>query len=204
MNIYVDFDDCLCETARLFSRLAAELFGKTVPYEQIRYFDLQRSFSLEPAQYEQMMAEGHRPEMLLSIEETPGASETVNGWLDCGHDVSVITGRPQSAYRASRAWLDRHGLVRVRLFCFDKYGRDSSAEDSRFRLSIEDYYRMRFDCIVEDSPAAFRFFDHLPEAKVLVFDRPWNRECTFPGKNYRRCPDWKTIRELAADAGQSL
>jgi hypothetical protein len=31
MRIYVDFDDCLCETARTFSRLALEMFGKNVP-----------------------------------------------------------------------------------------------------------------------------------------------------------------------------
>ena len=45
MNIYVDFDDCLCETARSFSKLVAELFGKDVPYENIKYFNLQKAFS---------------------------------------------------------------------------------------------------------------------------------------------------------------
>ena len=42
MKIYVDYDDCLCETARSFSRLAVEMFGKHVPYEKIRYFDLEK------------------------------------------------------------------------------------------------------------------------------------------------------------------
>ena len=28
MHIYVDFDDCLCETARAFSKLAPEMFNK--------------------------------------------------------------------------------------------------------------------------------------------------------------------------------
>ena len=59
MNIYVDFDDCLCETARYFSKLAAELFGIDVPYEKIKYFDLQKSFSLTDEQYEKMMIQGH-------------------------------------------------------------------------------------------------------------------------------------------------
>ena len=55
---------------------------------------------------------------------------------------------------------------------------------------------MHFDYAVEDSPSAFRFFDHLPELKVMVFDRPWNEECELPGANFRRCFDWKTIKEL--------
>ena len=55
MNIYVDFDDCLCETARYFTVLVKELYGKEVPYEDVRFFDLQKSFDLTQEQYEHMM-----------------------------------------------------------------------------------------------------------------------------------------------------
>ena len=195
MNIYVDFDDCLCETARHFSGLARELFGTNVPYEDINFFNLQKSFSLTDEQYEYMMTEAHKPEVLLSYEETPGASDTVNGWLDEGHDISIITGRPYSAFDASRQWLDNHGLERVKLYCLDKYGRDIFIKNSEFSLKLEDYYKMHFDVAVEDSPHAFKFFDHLPDMKVLVYDRPWNRTAEFPGDNYIRCIDWNMIRE---------
>ncbi len=196
MNIYIDFDDCLCETAHHFSALVKKLFDKEVPYEEIKYFDLQKSFSLTQEQYEYMMIEGHRPEVLLSYDETKGASDTINDWLDLGYDVSIITGRPDSAYEASKTWLDNHNLDRVRLYCLNKYGRDSFIKNSEFNLEIEDYYKMRFDYAVEDSPAAFRFFDHLPDLKVMVFDRPWNHEYVLPEKNYFRCPDWNKIRNL--------
>ena len=120
MNIYVDFDDCLCETARYFSGIAKRLFGKQVPYEKIRFFNLQESFSLTDEEYELLMIEGHKPEVLLAYEETEGASDSVNSWIDEGHRVSIITGRPYSAYEASREWLDRHGLERVKLYCLNK------------------------------------------------------------------------------------
>ena len=196
MHIYVDFDDCLCETGRYFAGLASSLFGKNVPYEQMRFFALDKTFSLTDGQFQQLMTEGHRPETLLAFEETPGASETLNSWTDRGYTVSVITGRPYSAYEPSREWLDRHGLERVRLYCFNKYGRDSFIKDSAFSLEPEDYYRLRFDYAVEDSPSAFRFFEHLPDLQVLVMDRPWNRDCVFPREGYRRCFDWETIRRI--------
>ena len=194
MKIYVDFDDCLCETARSFSELALEMFGKNVPYEDIRYFDLDKSFNLNQQEFERFMIRGHRPEVLLSYRETPGASEVIREWIACGHDVSIITGRPFSAYEPSRKWLDDHGLENVRLYCLNKYGREGFIEDSNFSLELEDYYKMSFDYAVEDSPKAFRFFDHLPDLKVLVFDRPWNRACEFPNRNYKRCSDWESIR----------
>ena len=198
MNIYVDFDDCLCETGRAFAGLALELFGKNVPYEEMRYFNLQKAFDRTEEQYDRLLVRGHEPEVLLSFEETPGASRTLNEWIGQGHCVSVITGRPYRSYEVSRLWLDRHGLSNVRLYCLDKYGRENRVPDSDFNLRLEDYYRMKFDLAVEDSPEAFRFFDHLPGLKVMVFDRPWNRGMPFPGTNYRRCEDWESIRTIVS------
>lgn len=202
MRIYVDFDDCLCETARAFSKLATEMFGKDVPYENIRYFELDKSFDLNAEQYERFMIRGHEPEVLMSFEEIPGASEVINEWTDSGHEVLVITGRPLSAYEPSRMWLDDHGLKHVRLYCLNKYGRDSFIKNSDFNLELEDYYKMSFDCAVEDSPRAFKFFDHLPDLKVMVFDRPWNMDCTFPNENYKRCFSWEDIRTLIKTTGK--
>ena len=196
MNIYVDYDDCLCETALYFSGLAKEMFNKDVPYDKIRYFNLREAFSLTDKQYEELMIEGHRPEVLLAYKETPGASDTVNSWLDKGFDISIITGRPFSSYEPSREWLDRHGFERVRLFCLDKYGRENFIKNSDFSLKIEDYYKMQFDIAVEDSPLAFRFFEHLPKLQIMVYDRPWNRECELPNENYHRCINWDMINGM--------
>lgn len=195
MRFYVDYDDCLCETARAFIEIAERLFGKHIPYEEIHSFNLQESFSLTEDEYKQLMDEGHRPEILLSYEQTPGASETLNAWMDQGHEVCIITGRPGSTFEESRRWLDIHGLQRAGLFFFDKYGRDTSEPHGGVKLEPEAYYQMKFDYAIEDSPKAFRFFDHLPGMKVLVFDRPWNRECAVPGTNYFRCADWEQIRK---------
>ena len=194
MKIYIDYDDCLCETARAFTVIAERLFGKRVPYEKVRFFNLQDSFKLTDDEYEQIMIEGHLPEVLLSFEETPGASKVINEWIDKGYEVDIITGRPYSSYEISRIWLDKHGLDRVRLLCLNKYGRDGLFNTSDFNLELEDYYRMKFDYAIEDSPIAFSFFDHLPELKVMVYDRPWNRDCKLPNSNYFRCPDWEYIR----------
>lgn len=196
MKIYVDYDDCLCETARSFSELAVEMFDKHVPYEQIRYFELNKSFDLDDDQYERFLLKGHEPEVLLSYEETPGATKTINEWLSQGHEVSIITGRPFSAYEPSRQWLDEHDLKDVKLYCLNKYARDSVIYKTDFNLELEDYYKMKFDFAVEDSYKAFKFFEHLPNLKVLVYDRPWNRECVLPNGNYIRCMDWDRIREI--------
>ncbi len=197
MNIYVDFDDCLCESGKFFSGLVSEMFGLDVPYEKMRYFNLQQAFGLTDEQYRQLLVKGHEPERILSYEETPGASDVINEWIRKGYDVSIITGRPYSSYEASRLWLDRHGMQNARMLIMDKYGRETAARKEDYILDPEDYYRMKFDYAVEDSPSAFRFFDHLPHLKVLVFDRPWNRTAELPD-NYTRCRGWEEIQANAA------
>ena len=196
LSIYVDFDDCLCETARYFSRLVSELYNLNVPYENIKNFNLKKSFSLSDEKFENMMIKAHEPEELLSYEETPGAVETVNEWITKGYDVKVITGRPASAFDASRKWLNLHGLERVKLFCLDKYGRSNFMNGSEFTLKLEDFYKMSFDFAVEDSPLAFKVFEKFENLKVLVVDRPWNKECEFKDSKFKRCFDWNMIKEI--------
>ena len=84
MRIYVDFDDCLCETGRAFSKLVLEMFNKHVPYDQIHYFELDRSFDLDAEQYERFMLRAHEPEILLSYDATPGAAETITNGFPAG------------------------------------------------------------------------------------------------------------------------
>ncbi len=196
MNIYVDFDDCLCETARYFTKIAKDLFDKDVPYEKVLFFNLKEAFSLTDEQYERLMIEGHRPEVLLAYEETYKASEVVNEWIDRGFNVSIITGRPFSSFDPSRKWLDDHGLERAKLYCLDKYGRNNFIKGGEYNLKLDDYYKMKFDYAVEDSPHAFKFFDHLPDLKVMVYDRPWNKGTALPNNNFTRCPDWESIKKL--------
>lgn len=193
MKIYIDFDDVICETAEYFTKIAKELFDKDIPYREVQFFNLQKSFDLSEEQYEELMRVGHFPENLLSYRETPGASETINKWVDEGHEVSVITGRPYDAYEPSRKWLDEHHLERIPLFCVDKYGREKFNQDCSYSMTLEQLYSLEFDFVVEDSPAAFEHVMHFDNCKVAVFHRPWNANSEFPKDNFVRCQNWQEI-----------
>lgn len=160
MKIYVDFDDVICETAKYFSKLAKELFGIELPNNEVQFFNLQKAFELNDAQYEELMRAGHTPENLLAYEETPYASDVINKWIDEGHGISIITGRPFEAYEPSRKWLNDHGLDRAPLFTVDKYGRESADQARSFGMTLGEFYRMTFDFAIEDSPAGFEHLLH--------------------------------------------
>ncbi|MCQ2466659.1 MAG: 2-dehydropantoate 2-reductase [Clostridia bacterium] len=196
MKIYIDFDDVICETAVFFTKLAKDLFDIDVPYREVQFFNLQKSFDLTDKQYDELMRAGHFPENLLAYEETPGASEVINKWVDAGHEVMVITGRPFDAFEPSRAWLDNHNLKRVPLFCVDKYGREIFNQDCTYSMTLKDLYAMTFDFAIEDSPAAFEHVLHFDNCKVAVFDRPWNKASELPNEDFIRCEGWQAIDKL--------
>lgn len=198
MRIYIDFDDVICETARYFTKIAKELFDVDVPYDMVQFFNLKQSFGLDDLQYEELMKAGHLPSNLLSYEETPEASRVINLWMDEGHEVSIITGRPFNSYEPSRRWLDEHGLGRVPLFCVDKYGRESVNADCTYNMTLEQLYGLSFDFAVEDSPAAFPHLLHFEKCRVAVFDRPWNRNVELPNDRFARCSGWKECEQLCA------
>ena len=147
-------------------------------------------------QYDELMKVGHIPENLLDYEETPGASEVINKWVDEGHEVFVVTGRPFDSYEPSRRWLDEHHLNRIPIYFVDKYGREMFKQDHTYNLTLEELYCMHFDFAIEDSPAAFEHVQHFKDCKVAVYDRPWNKQVEFPDESFVRCLDWQEIDRL--------
>lgn len=203
MKIYIDFDDVICETAQYFTKIAKELFHIEVPYQEVQFFNLQKSFDLNDEQYNKLMRAGHLQENLLAYEETPGASKIINEWIDKGHEISIITGRPYDSYDPSRKWLDDHHLERVPLFCVDKYGREHFNQDSVYSMTLEQLYQMTFDFAVEDSPAAFEHVLRFENCKVAVFERPWNHMVELPNNSFIRCDGWEAIDHLLEQCSNS-
>ncbi len=205
MRIYVDFDDVLGETANMLSTLARDLFGRHVPFEDIRAFDLSVSFGLDRVQYERLMAAAHSAEVLLALHEIPGASRTLLKWMEAGHEVEVVTGRPFSTAAPSRAWLETHGLGAVPVLHVDKYHREPPppSPDAPRALTVEEFCGREYDFAVEDSPVAFGHLGRIPGCRVAVFARPWNADAPMPSPLFRRCAGWDGVEAYFGEAGRA-
>jgi len=189
MNIYVDFDDVLCETARGLRGLCKLVFGRDVPYEDIRDFDLRKSFSLSEKEYEAIMAFAHNDLAIQCYKPMPDAAETLRSWQASGHATSIVTGRPPSTRNASLAWLRDNGFPELPLVFVDKYNRNKKGDGS---LTMEAFNALPFDLAIEDAPTAIALLQQRADCRVIVFARPWNTACA---PHLERCANW---RELAA------
>ena len=194
MRIYIDFDDVLCETAQGLSVLAREMFGRDVPFEQICSFDLRVAFALDELQYEALMVRAHESAFLLSLPEVTGCVSGVLGWLQAGHDVVVVTGRPSSCHQASRAWLQQHGLGALTIWYVDKYNRVRDVMPGAPPMwSMTALLQEPFDVAIDDSPMVLDVLQTRAAGRTIVFDRPWNRGYGCPAPRVRRCCGWQEL-----------
>ncbi|MGB5660433.1 MAG: bifunctional metallophosphatase/5'-nucleotidase [Thermoanaerobaculia bacterium] len=197
--IYVDIDDCLGQTARMFAKVFEQEYGRRVDVEEIESFDLGVSLGLTPESLDDFMKSVHRPEVLAEIQPMNGAVETLAAWVDRGYEVAVVTGRPPGTEAVSRQWLTERGVPHHSLTFLDKYSWSEDLFGGSQAISMEELSRRSFSLVVEDSAEVARRLASVLDAPVALLDRPWNRSSPRPEDELKgrifRCRDWQDIGE---------
>jgi uncharacterized HAD superfamily protein len=194
-SIYVDLDDVVAETLTTFARLANDLYGKHIRFEDIFSFDLGRSFGLDEHELRRFMEIAHRREVLLEkVSPNQEALAVLREWVDCGADITIVTGRPVSTYEDTLDWLQRfevpfHGLCFVR-----KYGRNDLGETRRRPLHLRRLAKAPFLFSVEDNLKTASYIALRTNVPVMLLDKPWNRTSDAPDNLIVRCAGWSEVR----------
>lgn len=193
--IYVDVDDVLAETGRMFLRVLAERFGRRVGFEELRSYHLGETLGLDAAELAAFMAAAHEPEALAAVEPMAGGAEVLQGWLDRGYRVLLVTGRLPATREVTLGWLERHEIPFTELHFLDKYSRyyDGAHGTPDGCLALADLPALELCLAVEDFPEiSLHLADELG-IPVALFDRPWNRDVAAAG--IVRCGGWREIAE---------
>jgi len=200
-RIYLDLDDVLAETT---VRIVTELnqrFDRSVRFADLSSFDLGQCFSFDETQRKLAMECVHEEPFLTSLAVRRGARPLLQRWTEAGYHLAVITGRPPDTRPISRSWLEQRRVPHHSFHCVDKYGRyGESAGD----LSLESLRELPFVLAVEDSFEMACFLARHGTRRVLLLDRPWNRE-KIPTelaaeRRLVRARGWTDVARLAAEA----
>lgn len=191
LPIYIDVDDVLSETGQALCRCVQNEFGKTVPFEEVRDFDLTVSFGLDPEEFRHLFALFHRDEVLMSLAPLSHARETVRLWFESGREIHVVTGRPWRTRGITTEWLRFHEIPFHQLHIVDKYGRES-AESA---LSLKQLAERPYAFAVEDSVRMIEFISREMKTPVFLIRRPWN-EMVAAGELVAPVCGWQELRQL--------
>ncbi len=199
-RIYVDIDDVLSETIARLIDLLETTHERRVDIEEVRFFDLEKSFGLAAHEIGAFMDRAHTDEVIESIAPAEGAVETLADWAGAAHEVMLVTGRPPSTRAASLRWLERHSIAHTALHHLDKWDRPSWNESGLPALRFEEIPAFDFDFAVEDSlETAVRLVEDFG-IPVALMDRPWTRDLSGLRTQTRdalvRCSDWRAVAEV--------
>jgi|SRR5579863_628668 len=196
-SIYVDLDDVVAETLRTFARVANEMYGKAIQFENIYSFDLAKSFDLDSDDLKAFMHAAHSREVLLyRISPNPQAQAILAEWASLGTHVTVVTGRPISTYQTTLDWLRKNEIPFHALRFLRKYGRNDLGEAVMRPLDIRTLPHAGFLFSVEDSIKMAKYLANRARVPVLLLDKPWNRDALDIESStlVTRCSDWNSIR----------
>lgn len=193
-KIYVDVDDVIAKTIEMYIRTVDEEFGKTVPLEEIRTFDLRVSFELTDREFGRLFELAHQPDRLMAYEPVEGAVSALRAWRERGHEIHIVTGRPTAALEPTLAWLREREIPFDSFTMVDKYNRETS--DRSIAVSKDELAARSYDLAVEDSVEMALFLAEKMQVTTALVNRPWNRSCPGHG-NLVRCEDWTAVRAMA-------
>jgi len=171
--LYIDLDDCVCDTYISLGEFARERFGRDVAYENMRDYDLRVTFSFDEETYRRFMREFHE-KRLAQIPETPGAVGVLKRWIADGREPVIVTGRPTYSHDLTRRWLAARGLGEMRILHVDKYAKLFNDSPDPMITPFPALKGMGFEFAVEDSPNAVRMIRETGLCPYVIFSRPWN------------------------------
>lgn len=202
-RIYIDFDDVLCETARLLLEVSNNEFGRNLLFEEIHSFNIGETFELTEQEVAHVLAIMHKPENLLSIAPIELAAETINNWAEQGYEIDIVTGRPPFSEAASRDWLEKYNIQYSDLIFVNKYSNTKNGNGFRHHndaLTLDELKNCHYDLAIDDSSFMLQFLFDETEMDIAIFHRPWNAKLelpanTHPTRKIKRCQSWQELKD---------
>ena len=119
--------------------------------------------------------QGHRPSVFRHLPLFDGAAETLHGFAAAGHQIVILTAKPDWAIPDTLAWLGEHRIP------------------TREVHFVEDKWSISCDFYLDDADhnlVAIR--DQRPDAEVVRMVRAWNN----PHDGVVDAHDWSDVHEV--------
>jgi uncharacterized protein len=191
--IYIDLDDVLGETARMLMAVVESEFGKQVNYDDMSAFDLRIACDLNDEEAEVVLKIAHEPNNLLGISPKAGAQSALRQWVEAGHQIVIVTGRPPETRDVSVEWLQQNDLPHHEILLVDKYGRYEVHHSQT--TTLDELRKRSFSLAVEDAPSMATWLAETAGFTVALLDCPWNRTLVSHPL-IRRCSDWESVLDI--------
>jgi uncharacterized HAD superfamily protein len=191
--IAIDIDDVLADLSHPLVAFHNETYGTSLTRDDHRDYNLASVWGGTTQESYEKMMEFFASPYFAAVRPVPGAVEGVRVLRDLGHDLVVITSRPEGIMEKTSGWIETFfpRAFRDILFATHYYNRDQNKKAGLCTslgvdLMLEDCLEIALEC----ASAGIR---------VLLYNAPWNQAARLPG-GIRRVFNWDEIVAEARDA----
>lgn len=161
MRLGIDMDGVMCDFNAGWMRLHADEFGTDLQPEMVTTWNglhQLAGFADMDAFWRWAQETEIRPSIFRHLELFPGVIETMERLVGAGHEIVVLTAKPDWAIPDTLRWLaDRRVPTREIHFLYDKH-------------------RVGCDVYLDDAPSVLQALVRTwPDALVCRMVQPWNR-----------------------------
>lgn len=177
MRLGIDLDGVVADFNSGWMRLHGEEFGSDLDPSMVTTWDgLHRVAGFaHMGQFWRWARGADRPSIFRHLATYPESMSTLHALRDRGHDIVVLTSKPDWAISDTLRW-----LADV----------DMPTREVHF---LDDKWRIACDVYLDDSPTVLpRLVEHRPEATVCRFVRDWNE----PVPGARDVHHWDEFADL--------
>ncbi|MFZ5366282.1 MAG: 5' nucleotidase, NT5C type [Patescibacteria group bacterium] len=204
LRIGVDIDANVDNLYLWFCRLARRRFKINLGFEDLSIFWLDRipkmkTFPNAPVFVEEVFA---REFVYQNAKPIPGAIKTLNKWRNQGHEIWLVTARPQEALApVTYDWLRKNGSpwATERVIFRDSWGKNRA----RFKADVAK--KLDLHVFIEDHAETVKMIKSPSLIVNVVLEYPWNINEDIGNKSIF-AKNWKQIDEIvqAISCGQSI
>lgn len=174
MRILVDMDGTVCDFVKVVLNKYNERYNDNLTHEDITAYGMHEVVKEECGR--NIYKIYHEKGTFVNCPLLPGAKESIEGFLNAGHQVIFVTKPVDFSLHClpeKQIWVDKH---------FPRIGRDNIVFTSSKHL-------VRGDILIDDHGYNLYTFDG---AKVLI-DQPWNQDVNDARYGIDRVYSWKDI-----------
>jgi uncharacterized HAD superfamily protein len=195
LRIGVDLDACvvdlICWASRLIKRKLRVDLNKIFKKGPVDYW-IQDWPEIKKAQGENFIFELYqKPFVYQHAKAIPKAVKILNQWKKQGHQIWIITARPEEAQKATLEWLKENqlGWARKRVLFTGHSPKERAGFKSRVARELD------LHLFIEDHAETVRAIGSPSMILKLVLKYPWNMAEKI-GKKARFVEDWQEIDKI--------
>lgn len=192
-KIGIDMDDVLMEFGVPLFQFFNNRYGTNFTINDANQFDLDKVWQCDRETAIQAVLDFYNSDLHHEALPTNGSVDFAKNLKSQGAEIFIITARPEKFESVTKSWVNKHfPNIFTDIVFLNHHGAGGTAENHKSKKKSEACRELGIDIFIDDALHNVNDVANLTNAKVFLFDKPWNRNGELHHR-VKRIFDWSEV-----------